>query len=487
MLHLFTATRYGIFRDELYYLACSEHLAWGYVDQPPLIAAVAWLVRHVLGESLMAIRLLPALASGALVLLTGALVREMGGGRYAQSIAAVGVMFAPIYLVLHHWLTMNAFEPLFWMGGAYCVVRAINSGEDRYWLWFGLLTGLGLENKYSMAFFAFGVLVGVLATPERRFLKSRWLWLGALVAVILFLPNLVWLAKHNFPFLELMRNIRQTHRDVVRGPISFVLDQAMIMGPLLFPTWLGGVLWLFFSRTGRRYRVLGWTYLVLLVLFIALRGKNYYLAPAYPMLFAAGAVGFEGFSQNRWRWSRAAYLGVVVLGGLALLPLSVPVLSPETFIRYQKAIGIEPPKAENQNNGPLPQYFADEFGWEEMVRKVAAVYNSLPQDERARTMIFANDYGSAGAVDFFGPKYGLPKAVSVHQNYWYWGPPHYDARTVIVLGSDGSGDREHFHSVDTAGMVEHPYSRRDEWFPILVCRGLTVNLREAWPKMKRWG
>src|SRR5262249_391767 len=143
--------------------------------------------------SLMAIRLLPALASGALVLLTGALVREMGGGRYAQSIAAVGVMFAPIYLVLHHWLTMNAFEPLFWMGGAYCVVRAINSGDDRYWLWFGLLTGLGLENKYSMAFFAFGVLVGVLATPERRFLKSRWLWLGALVAVILFLPNLVWL------------------------------------------------------------------------------------------------------------------------------------------------------------------------------------------------------------------------------------------------------------------------------------------------------
>lgn len=486
MLHLLTATRYGIFRDELYYLACSEHLDWGYVDQPPLIACIAWMVRHVLGESLVGIRLLPAIASGALVVLTGKLAKEMGGSRFAQAIAAIGVMFAPIYLVLHHWLTMNAFEPLFWMGGAYCIVRAINSGNERYWLWFGLLVGLGLENKYSMAFFTFGVFIGVLATPERRFLKSRWLWLGAVAAVILFLPNFIWLVKHNFPFLELMHNIRQTHRDVIRGPISFVLDQAMIMGPILFPIWIAGVTWLFISRSGRRYRALGWTYFVLLVTFIVLKGKNYYLAPAYPMLFAAGAIAFESLSETRRRWSRTLYLSLVVLAGVILLPLAAPVLSPEAFIRYQKTIGIEPPKAENQNNGPLPQHFADEFGWEEMVSKVAAVYHSLPPEERKRTMIFANDYGSAGAVDFFGPKYGLPKAVSNHQNYWYWGSHDYDGSTVIVLGSDGRGDREHFNSVEIAGIVEHPYSRRDEWFPILRCRGLTVNLQKAWPAMKRW-
>lgn len=485
LLHLLTATSYGIFRDELYYLACSEHLSWGYVDQPPLIALIAWFARHAFGPSLVGLRLLPAIAQAALVLLTGKLAREMGGGRTAQVLASLGT-FAPIYLILDHWLTMNAFEPLFWMGAAYCVVRAINSGNERYWLWFGVLVGLGLENKYSMAFFALGVLVGVIATPERRFLKSRWVWFGALAAFAVFLPNFVWLVRHNFPFLELMRNIRQTSRDVVRGPIAFIADQGFIMGPVVFPLWIGGVAWLFFSHDGRRYRVLAWTYLVLLALFIVLKGKNYYLAPVYPMLFAAGAIGFEQITGKRWKWARTAYLALIVIAGAVFLPLATPVLSPEAFLRYEKVIGIEPPKAENQDNGPLPQYFADEFGWEDMVRKVATVYNSLPPADRERTAIFANHYGDAGAIDFFGPKYGLPKAICNHQSYWLWGPRNYDGNIVIVLGSNGKGDREHFQSVEEVGRVEHPYSRRDEWFPILLCRGLTFNMQEAWPKMKKW-
>jgi hypothetical protein len=487
LLHLLTATRYGIFRDELYYLACSEHLQWGYVDQPPFIALIAWFARHAFGTSLIGLRLLPAVAGAGLVILTGKLVREMGGGRIAQVLAALAVLFAPLYLILDHWLTMNAFEPLFWMGAAYSVVRAINTGNERYWLWLGVLVGLGLENKYSMAFFTLAVLVGVILTPERKFLKSRWVWLGALAAFAIFLPNLVWLVRHNFPFLELMHNIRQTHRDVVRGPIPFVADQGLIMGPVAFPLWVGGVVWLFFSREGRRYRVLGWTYLALLVLFIVMKGKNYYLAPAYPMLLAAGAIGFERITSGRWKWAQPAYLLLIVtLGGL-LVPLSVPVLSPDAFIRYQKTIGVEPSKAENQDTGPLPQHFADEFGWEDMARKVAAVYNSLPPADRERTMIFANNYGEAGAIDFFGPKYGLPKSVCNHQSYWLWGPRNYDGSIVIVLGSSGEGDREHFQSVEEVGKVEHPYSRRDEWFPILLCRGLTFNMQEEWPRMKKWG
>lgn len=486
LLQLLTASRYGIFRDELYYLACSEHLAAGYVDQPPLIALTTFLARHVFGTSLLGLRLLPALASAATVWLTGKLVREMGGGGTAQFIAALGIAFAPIYLVLDRWLTMNAFEPLFWMGAAYCAVRAINSGNERYWLWFGVIVGCGLENKYSIAFFMVGVLIGVIATRERRLLNSKWVWFGALAALAIFLPNFLWLVRHNFPFLELMHNIRQTQRDIVRPPTAFVADQAMIMGPLLFPIWLGGLGWLIFSRDGSRYRVLGWTYLVMLALFIVLRGKNYYLAPAYPMLFAAGAIAFERLTSMRWRWCQPAYIALVVVLGIASLPISVPILSPEAFIHYQKLTGMEPLKAENQNNGPLPQYFADEFGWEDMVRKVAGVYNSLPASERARTMIFANNYGEAGAIDFFGPKYGLPKAVSNHQSYWYWGPHNYDGSTVIVLGSDGSGDREHFRSVQVVDTVDNPYSRRDEWFPILLCRGFTLDFKTVWPAMKKW-
>jgi hypothetical protein len=500
LLHLLTASRYGIFRDELYYLACAEHLDWGYVDQPPLIALITWLVTHLFGHSLLALRLLPALAGGGLVWLTGRLAREMGGDRFAQTLAALAVLVVPIYLVLHHLLTMNAFEPLIWMAVVWSVVRAISSNNSRYWLCFGVLAGVGMENKYTMAFLIMGVVFGLVVTPERRFLKSRWFWFGAVAASLIFLPNLLWLIKHDFPFLELMHNIRESGRDVARGPLAFIIDQAMLMNPVLFPLWLGGLVWLLFGRNGRRYRVLGWTYVFMLVLFIALKGKNYYLAPAYAMLFAAGSVAFEQLTNRRTesakkraqRFSshthliRVGYVLLIVLAGVVIAPIAMPLLSPDTYIRYQKAIGLEPPKAENQATGPLPQYFADEFGWEDMVREVARVYNSLPPDERARTAIFANSYGQAGAIDFFGPKYGLPKAVSTHQNYWYWGPRDYTGEIVIVLGSDGEGDREHFKSVDVVGRSEHPYSRRDEHYPILLCRGLAKPLKEIWPREKKW-
>ena len=568
LFHLLTAGRYGIFRDELYYLACSEHLAWGYVDQPPLIALIAWFSQHVFGSSLLGLRLLPAIAGAALVWLTGRLTREMGGGRFAQALAALAALAVPIFLVFHHWLTMNAFEPLIWMAAAWCVVRAINTSDVKYWLWFGVLIGLGLETKYTVIFFAFGIVVGLLLSSHRRFLKNKWIWLGAVAALLIFLPNLLWLVKHDFPFLQLMHNIRQSGRDVARGPIAFIADQAMIMNPILAPLWVAGLVWLFFggrkarrqeqaagavpptaparadfapAAAGSRYRIFGWAYVVMLVTFIVLKGKNYYLAPVYPILFAGGAIAFERLTSYVQRPTstvqgqlntgtagvppadrsvsstmseatnstklkvrkgglpplfpvrlpflfavRAIYVALIILISVALAPLSAPILSPEAYVRYQKTLGLEPPKAENQPTGPLPQFFADEFGWEDMVREVAKIYNALPPDERAQTAIFCNSYGQAGAIDFFGPKYGLPKAISNHQNYWYWGPRDYTGAIVIVLGSDGKGDREHFKTVEVVGHTYHPYSRRDEHFPILLCRGLNQDLHTIWPSIKKW-
>ncbi len=487
LLHLLTAARYGIFRDEMYYLACARHLAWGYVDHPPMAVFIAWFACHVFGESLLGLRFLPALAGAALVWLTGTLAREIGGGRFAQALAALAVVSVPIYVILQHWLTMNAFEPLLWMGCIWCVLRAINTGDDRYWLWFGLLAGVAFEMKYAIAFLLAGILVGVLLTPERRFLKSRYLWLGVLACAAIALPNFIWQVRNDFPFLQLMHNIRMGNRDVVRGPLAFIGDQAMIMHPILFPLWVGGLLWLLFGRDGRRYRVLGCTFVVVLALFIALKGKNYYVSPIYPMLFAVGAVGFERLTASRrWAWSRAAYAALVVIAGAVLAPLFCPILPPESFIRYQKWIGLQPPEAEHQNNGPLPQYFADEFGWEEMVREVARVYHSLPADEQARTAIFSNGWGQAAAVDFYGPRYGLPPAISKHNNYWLWGPRNYTGEIMIVLSSDGRGDREHFQSVEAVGRVEHPYSRRDTHFTIWLCRGPKFNLQAVWPKLKMY-
>ncbi|MBZ5527861.1 MAG: glycosyltransferase family 39 protein [Acidobacteriia bacterium] len=486
LLHLLTAGRYGIFRDEMYYAACSQHLAWGYVDHPPMSVFIAWFARHVFGDSLLGLRLLPAIAGAALVWMAGQLAREMGGGRFAQALAALAVIPVPIYLILQHWLTMNAFEPLLWMVCLWCVLRAINRDDPRYWFWFGALTGIGLETKYSIAVLVLGVMVGILFSPERRFLKSRWLWSGMLVAAIFALPNFLWQLQHNFPFLELLHNIRMNHRDVVRGPVSFLLDQAAIMNPILFSLWAGGLPWLFFGRAGRRYRPLGWTYVLLLAAFIVFKGKNYYVVPIYPILFAAGAVGFERMTGRSLAWCRTAYVAIIVAVGALLLPIASPILSPENYIRYQRALHIEPPVAERQNNGPLPQYFADEFGWEEMVQQVARVYNSLSPEERPRTAIFCNGWGQAAAIDFFGPRYGLPRAISNHNNYWYWGPRDYTGEIVIVLGSDGSGDRRHFRSVEAAGRVEHPYSRRDEHFTIWLCRGLNQDLRAAWPAVKKF-
>ncbi|HET9792226.1 MAG TPA: glycosyltransferase family 39 protein [Candidatus Angelobacter sp.] len=505
MLHLLTAARYGIFRDEMYYLACSHHMAWGYVDHPPLTVLIAWIGRHLLGESLVAVRLIPVLAGAALVCLTGALAREMGGGRFAQATAALAVVVAPMNLIMLGMLTDNVFEQLIWMGCVWLVIRAINTGNERYWLWFGVLAGVGFQNKYSIAFLLLGLLVGVALTPERKFLKSRYLWLGVLACAAIALPNLVWQIRNHFPFLELMHNVRMSGRDIARAPLAFIVDQMMVMNPLVAPLWIGGVFWLFFGSRGKRYRVLGWCFLVVLITLMAMKAKNYYVTPIYPMLFAAGAIAFEnltaakvGFSTGapvdatrRVRnfhlgWMRYAYLFLVVLGGAMLTPFCVPVLSPENFLAYENRLGLKPPEIEHQNNGPLPQWFADEFGWEEMVREVARVYHSLSAEEQKRTAIFSNGWGEAAAVDYFGPRYGLPHAISKHNSYWIWGPGNYDGSSMIILRSKGRHEPEEFQSVEDVGSVGHPYARRDEHFHIFLCRGLKVDLRKAWPSLKQF-
>jgi 4-amino-4-deoxy-L-arabinose transferase-like glycosyltransferase len=470
----------------MYGLACAQHLDWGYIGHPPGGILIAWIAGHVFGQSLLGLRLLPALAGAALVVLTGKMAREMGGGAFAQVLAALAVCVAPIYLILDHWLMMNAFEPLIWLGCTFCVLRVIDKGDGRNWLWFGVLAGLGLETKYSILFLIVGTMGGLALTPQRRQLADWRLWAGLLVCGAIALPNFLWQWRHGFPFLDHLHHVAATHRDVIRTPMAFLLDQMLIMGPLTAPLWLGGVVWLLLGPGRRRFGVFGWAFLVVLGAFIALKGKNYYVSPAYPIVFAAGAVAVEQVTESLGRkWVRKAYAVLVVASGLVLLPLTVPILPPEMLLAYERMSGLGPPVIfEHQRTGPLPQYFADEFGWEDMVRKVASVYHGLSPAEQMRTAIFANNWGDAAAIDFFGPKYGLPAAISNKDSYGDWGPRGYTGEIVIVLNSDGSGDRRHFATVEKAGRVENPYSRRDEWFDIFLCRGLTFDLREAWPGMK---
>ncbi len=488
LLHLATASRYGYFGDELYFMACGEHLDWGYVDQPPLVALVAWVVRHTLGTSLLAMRLPSALAGAALVVLAGLLARELGGGRFAMALAALSTALAGVYVVMHYLFTMNAFEPLFWTGCAYVVARIVRTGDQRLWLLFGLVAGLGLENKYSMAVFAFGLIAGVLLSPQRRAFAKPWIWLGGGVALLVFLPNLVWNVQHQWPFFELMRNIRASGRDVLLGPVDYVLRQVINMSPTTLPVWLAGLGWLFFSGRGRAWRPLGTAFLVTLAVFVVTKGKDYYLAPAFATLFAAGAVALEGFAASgRKALLRPALLGLQLLA-VPLLPLLLPILPIDLFLSYQQWLGFTQPASEKAHaRAALPHVFAWQFGWDEMVAAVSQTYWSLPPEERARTAIIGNDYGESGAIDLLGAKYGLPlKALGTHQSYWLWGPGDPSKDVFIVLGDRVEGLRRWCGDVQVAAELSHPYTAVWENRPVLVCRQPRRRLAEIWPKVKNW-
>src|SRR5271169_2634099 len=293
VFHSYFNNQYDYFRDEFDYMACGNHLAWGYVDQPPLIPFLIHICRAVLGDSLRSVRFIPAVASSLLVVQTALLAREFGGRRFALVLSAIAVLIVPQYLSNGSLLGTNCLEPNLWMGCAYFAVLAIKRNDPRYWLWFGVVAGIGMEEKYTIALFGFGIVVGLLLTEQRRILLDKWLWLGGLAAFLIFLPNLLWNIHYHWPFVQLIHNIKVDGRDVVLGPAQFLLQQVLLVNPLTVPIWLRGLLFLLFSARLRPYRALGWCYLVCYAVFFVLHGKSYYLAPVYPMLLAAGAVVIE--------------------------------------------------------------------------------------------------------------------------------------------------------------------------------------------------
>jgi hypothetical protein len=488
VLHLLFNGRYGYFIDELYYLACSHHLAWGYVDQPPLIAVITWIERITIGDSLDALRFLPAVADGLLVLLTGLIVRELGGRRYAQILACVAVIVAPLYLGLGNLLTMNAFEPLFWMGCALVAIKIIKGGSPKLWLLFGFLAGVGLENKHSMVFFGFGFVVGLLLTEERRLLFSPWLWLGGLLAFLIFVPNLVWEIRHGFPTIELLRNVHRSGRNVTLGSATFIAQQIIVMHPLTAPLWLTGLWYFLRDGAGRKFRVLGWTYLIILLCFLGLNGRVYYLAPAYPMLFAAGAITFQRFAEHgNHAWLKPAYVAVLLVTGVLLAPFGYfPILPVEGYLAYSRALHFEPPQIETHRMGPLPQIYADMYGWKEMAEAVAGAYDKLSPEDKQHCAIFGQNYGQAGAIDFFDAKMGLPSAISSHQNYFYWGPRNYTGECMLVLDDSPNKLSTEFDSWEKVATVYHPYSMPYQHFDVYLCRGLHWPLAQIWPRLKNW-
>jgi hypothetical protein len=482
LLHLFTSVRhYGYFRDELYYLDLARHLDWGYVDCAPLVSLYAKLAL-LMGGSLAALRILPALAGTALVALAILIARELGGTRYAQFLAGLSVLFAPGVLVMDGLLSMNAFEPVLWMGCILVVTRFVRTGDSRLWLWFGVLSGLGLENKHSTLSFGFAVTVALLLTRHRREFLKPWIWIAGGIALALLLPNLIWQFRHHFPTIEVLENVRRAGKNVVLGPLAFAKQQIIAMHPILFPVWLTGLIWFLWHR---RWRVQGLTFIGFYVVMDLAHSKNYYLFPIYPMLFAGGAVAIERWLAARATWTRLIIAAVILLGTLPTLPLATWMLPPERYLAYEEAIGFKPAKTEVLHESLLPQPISDQFGWPEMARDVAAIYNSLPPEDRARTGIYAGNYGEAGAINLFGRQYGLPRAWSRHQNHWYWGPPPEHYKNLIVLQWSLDDVRDNCASFQAFDHYER-FGMAEENTPIYLCRGAIFDLQQVWWHYHHW-
>jgi len=485
--HLLSSGRYGYFRDELYYAICGQHLSWGYVDHAPLIALLTRFTRGLFGDSLYSLRFLPALSAAAKILLTAWMVRELGGKRFAQVLAATVMFFCPVYLTMDSFLSMNSFEPLFWMGTAAIAMRIAAGGSPRLWLFLGAIAGVGILNKHSMLLFGLALLLGLLVSSGLRYFRSPWIWLGGLIAFAVFLPNLLWEIQNHYPTIEFLRNASYTKNAYVPW-YNFIGQQALLVLPLSFPVCLAGLWFFFAAERGRPFRFLGWTYVLLLLLMIILRGRIYYLAPVYPMLFAAGAVWLEWkIAERNWDWAKQAILVPLAVGGIVAAPLAMPLLPVNAAADYASFWNVSKVHVETTQAGRLPQFFSDMIGWPEQAAVVASVYRKLSPEDQARCIILAGNYGEASAINYFGATYGLPRAISPHNSYYLWGPRENSGDVVITLGIDEEVLHSLFGEVQQVAAINTVHAMPAETnLPVYVCRKPRQPLSQAWPRLKSY-
>ncbi|MGD8413418.1 MAG: glycosyltransferase family 39 protein [Candidatus Latescibacterota bacterium] len=485
LLHLFTNGRYGIFRDEYYYLACAARPAWGYVDQPPFSIWVLTAWKAVFGDSVQSIRVLPALCGSGLIVLTGAVAAQLGGGRWAQVLAAVASGIGAAGLVIAGFYSMNCYDILFWTGVYYLLIRIARTGDGRLWPWLGLVLGVGLFNKVGLLVWGLALVIGLAATKHRRHFLDRRMYLGGLIAVVFMLPYLLWNFANDWPTLEFIENAKR-YKIAAFSPLGFLSENILEANPLTVPMWLGGLLWLFIAKRARRFRIVAIMVVVTWIVLVLQKSKPYYFASSFPVMMAAGGVAWERWTGGRrWGWVRWA-LAVVLLAGLVIfMPLALPVLSPEGVDAYQKKLGIVPSTGEVGADAELPQYFSDRFGWENLARTVSHVYTELPEDERDNCIVWGRNYGHAGSLEYWSRKYELPPVFSTHNNYWFWGPPDDDVDVVIVIGGSRESLKEFARDVREAAIAETPFARESR-LTIWVCKGLRRPIGEIWQDLKNF-
>jgi 4-amino-4-deoxy-L-arabinose transferase-like glycosyltransferase len=457
------AYRYGWHRDELYYLASSHHLAFGYVDYPPIVPLLAAADQAIAPGSLIALRLLPALAGTGVLILTALIARELGAGSRAQAWAALAVLLSPMFIGGNLMFQTVAFDELMWAVALFVFARLLRDGDRRQWIALGLVIGLGLETKFTIAALPVAMFLGILASQHRGMLATPWPWLGFAVVVLLFLPNLAWQATHDW--ISVQYTI--SHRGNTDGPVAYWLQQLLLFNPLFLVPAIAGLITL---RRDPRFAPLVYAVIGVELIFFAAGGKAYYPAPIYPVIYAAGATWLDQRMRSPVGLTAFAAASIALI--LVLLPIGLPVLPAQAMVSMKL--------------WQTRKDYADMIGWPELAQQTAQVYQALPANEKTNAIILTQNYGEAGAIDYYGPELGLPGAVSPHLTYWYWAPPHLDPSTVVLVGFSPDVASRYFADCRQAATVSNSLGIHNDEFgaPILVCTSPRRPLWQVWGSLQ---
>jgi hypothetical protein len=481
LLYLAVAGRYDVFRNELYFIICGRHPDFGYVDQPPLVPLIA-AATQLFGDSVWLLRLPAVIATVAIIPLAAALTRLLGGDRYAAFFAALATAVGPLLAGIGTVLTTETFEPITWTALTFLVVRAWKDGDRKALIWAGAVLGVALETKYGMAIWVIGLAIGLIATPARRMFLWREFWLGVLIGAVIAAPSVIWQAVHGWPFLEVTHN--HSAKNFTGGPIAFEIGQIFAMNPILAPLWIAGIVGPFVRAELKPFRFLPIAFVVAVATIVATHGKDYYLAPAYPSMFALGAVTISGLNML----ARRVWIGLALVTSAILAPVVLPLLDPPVLSRYLAATHLKPRPDEAAGVGaPLTQIFSDELGWRSFEKQVAAAYLALPPEDRAKVAIIGIDYGEAAALDYYGPADGLPPAISGQNQYYLWGTHGHDGSVILALNGPAERWTRRCRSSEVVGTFGAPFAMPYENDrPIVLCRGLKADLTETWERFRRY-
>ncbi len=465
-------------RDEFLYLAEGRHMAWGYMEVPPLLSVFAWLT-NLFGGGFFWIKLWPSLFGALTYLIVGRTVLSVGGRQFALLLSFLPFVFGA-YLRTNYLFQPNFLDVFFWTLTAYALIRYVQSqiaaeryspapsmGRSAKWIYLaGVSAGLGMLSKYSMVFFATSLLLGILLTPERRVLKSRHNLYALCIAWLLFLPNLLWQWRHGFPVVFHMNELQRTQLQYI-SPASFFSQQlVMNLGGIFI--WIAGLVFVGFSNQGRSYRFIGWSFLIVMGLLALGHAKGYYALGVYPSLFGFGAVGLERWTVKRLVFLRYAMVAISLVIGYTAIMTGLPVMPPQQLAAHYAKSGIARSvgalRWEDLKDHPLPQDFADMLSWKEMTRKVAEAYATLDAQEKSETLLFCDNYGQAAAVNYYGPQYGLPPAFSTNASFLYWLPPDYYKYNNLLVVTDDEAEMQHpfihqFASAKLVDSITNPYAR----------------------------